>query len=367
MTIVIHMLLLSLLLFIGHAYAGAQSNGNSMVFYKENGYDITVKHYSLDSSVWGLHSELHFYRDVENYSPLHLFVDDTLMVAGQPLKCLQNNGTSWSVYTKKKISSTYPLGNYILFPNDRTEMAMVSGSVHKFNDRVYAIDSHKFIRVYNTSDCGEITDDAIRMKNLFGSLLDFTIVDANHIIVQSLKKPDYYTTSVQTEVFEFSGGEWVLSQAIDQMRPCTIFEFGDVLPIEQVTGIPYGLKLGGDFLVTHFKDSGYIEVYKKNGAEWNTTAVKIEVNGVGALDGFGSSFDINDTGDKILVGAPQFNSGDGIVYVFYRNGASWDYYSTSSVNPPGSGDYFGSNVVLTSDGKGFSSNLNITLITEVNI
>jgi len=75
--------------------------------------------------------------------------------------------------------------------------------------------------------------------------------------------------------------------------------------------------------------------------------VKILAGNGAAGDWFGSSVCID--GDFLIVGAPEYQGGTGIAYIFYRNGSNWLQQATLMANDGNSDDEFGCSVSISSE------------------
>jgi hypothetical protein len=139
----------------------------------------------------------------------------------------------------------------------------------------------------------------------------------DRIVVGSL------TTAVK--VYSYNGSSWV--------------QLG--VGIEQGTGY-IDMNSTGDRIAINLGLGGAVGVYSYNGSAWALVGnSSINYNSA-------ESISLNSAGDRIVIGAPLANDGDGLVGVFSYNGSSWSQLG-SDINP---GDiYVGSAVSINSTGN----------------
>ena len=92
----------------------------------------------------------------------------------------------------------------------------------------------------------------------------------------------------------------------------------------------------------------FVKVYEFNGSDWVQLGSTLET-GINT-DFFGRSVAINSAGDRIVVGANNANSGDGMVRVYEYNGSDWNVLGSDIIRGV-SGTRFGYDVAM--DGIGF--------------
>jgi hypothetical protein len=97
-----------------------------------------------------------------------------------------------------------------------------------------------------------------------------------------------------------------------------------------------------------FTDSGYVRVYYFNGTIW--TQLGATLIGAGTNDNFGTSIDINLSGNRILVGAKKL-SGLGYIKVFYNNGSDWVQLGQTLLSNSTTNVNFGTRVSMNDSGN----------------
>jgi len=99
-------------------------------------------------------------------------------------------------------------------------------------------------------------------------------------------------------------------------------------------------------------DSGTVHVYVRNGTLWTHQAQFVNPLGGRAL--FGYSVSISADGNYAIIGALYDNTGGtsaGTVHVWFRDGTSWTYQQRLIHPDPAQNDYFGYTVSISGDGK----------------
>ncbi|MDP6979770.1 MAG: FG-GAP repeat protein [Myxococcota bacterium] len=92
--------------------------------------------------------------------------------------------------------------------------------------------------------------------------------------------------------------------------------------------------------------SGAVYVFERNGTSWDEQQ-KLVAPDAAAGDNFGATAVVVD--DVIVVGAPGASGFSGAVYVFERNGTSWDYRQKLVASDAANEDRFGGAVSLAGD------------------
>ncbi|MDB4953247.1 MAG: Integrin alpha beta-propellor repeat protein [Myxococcales bacterium] len=107
-------------------------------------------------------------------------------------------------------------------------------------------------------------------------------------------------------------------------------------------------------------DSGAVYVLTRSGTAWTQQAY-LKPSNTGATDNFGGSLAISATGDSLVIGSPNEDSGSvtnqldesqpgaGAAYVFTRAGTVWTQQAYLKSTPPITGDGFGSLVAIDGD------------------
>ena len=98
-------------------------------------------------------------------------------------------------------------------------------------------------------------------------------------------------------------------------------------------------------------NAGYVKIYQNNSDIWELKGTII--NGVSSGDSFGTSVDISNDGNTIIVGAPNYDnssSDEGEIVVYYYNGSDWALKGTQ-IYGDSSGDKLGTSVSISPDGN----------------
>jgi FG-GAP repeat len=119
-------------------------------------------------------------------------------------------------------------------------------------------------------------------------------------------------------------------------------------------GFPVSLSGDGNILAVGSTFTGglgaaqYTDIFTRTGSTYTYQTRLFPLDGV-ADDGFGRSTSLNYDGSILLVGAGQFNVGNGAAYVFNRTGSSWSQ-AQKIISPKSTvGDQFGESVCISSD------------------
>lgn len=111
--------------------------------------------------------------------------------------------------------------------------------------------------------------------------------------------------------------------------------------------------------------SGAVYVFKRSGTEWSQQAY-IKASNTGYSDYFGFALSLSGDGNSLAVGAPEEDSNatgidvnqsdnsasnSGAVYLFTRNGETWNQDAYLKASNTQAGDRFGSDLSLSADGK----------------
>ena len=108
---------------------------------------------------------------------------------------------------------------------------------------------------------------------------------------------------------------------------------------------------GAPYNDTNGTDSGSVRIFSWNGSTW--TKLGSNINGQAAGDQNGYSVAMNESGDKVIIGAP-YNDGNGSnsgrVKIYYWNGSSWIQLGRS-IDGEGSGDRSGLSVSINYNGN----------------
>ncbi len=92
-------------------------------------------------------------------------------------------------------------------------------------------------------------------------------------------------------------------------------------------------------------DAAY--VFTRNGSTWTQVQKLIPVQSP-SVQSFGQAVDLDISGDKLLVGAPDADAGQGEVYTYNRNGMSWNLIKRLVASDGAPGHQFGWSVSVDS-------------------
>ncbi|MDD5062224.1 MAG: hypothetical protein PHN44_08105, partial [Candidatus Marinimicrobia bacterium] len=102
-------------------------------------------------------------------------------------------------------------------------------------------------------------------------------------------------------------------------------------------------------------DQGGVYIYDRDGDSWTQRGSVLTASDAAQEDYFGSSVALSDNGEILAVGACTWEGGasaQGGVYIYDRNGTSWDQRGSVLTAPDASaGALFGSSVTLSDDGE----------------
>jgi hypothetical protein len=106
--------------------------------------------------------------------------------------------------------------------------------------------------------------------------------------------------------------------------------------------------------LTVFNNTGLVYVFDRNGNAYNRVGILTGSNSVDDADNFGCSVATSADGKTIIVGASADETtvtDTGLVYVFDRNGNSFNQVGILTGSNAGSNDLFGSSIATSADGK----------------
>ncbi|NND72267.1 MAG: T9SS type A sorting domain-containing protein [Rhodothermales bacterium] len=174
----------------------------------------------------------------------------------------------------------------------------------------------------------EPTDGA--QQDYYSRSLD---IDGNVVVIGSERHDVSGTNAGAVYVYEFTT-TWVLDQKVLSSDIATEDRFGTSVA---VSGDVFAV--GAPEEDANGDGSGSVYVFRNNGTSWVEEAKLTASDGV-AGDEFG--FSIAMSGNDILVGAWEHNSGQGAAYVYHYNGVSWIEEAKLEAADGASGDQFGS-------------------------
>ena len=148
-------------------------------------------------------------------------------------------------------------------------------------------------------------------------------------------------------VFTRSGTNWTQQDYLKASNAGAIHEFGTAVDLE----------LGTLVIGASNEDSGTgkgaVYVFSESAGNWTQQAHIKGVYTVGSSDfssrilRFGSAVALS--GDTLAAGAPGFNTGTGVVFVYTWTGSSWDLQRKVEASNRGTNDQFGASVSLSGD------------------
>ncbi len=97
-------------------------------------------------------------------------------------------------------------------------------------------------------------------------------------------------------------------------------------------------------------DSGSAYIYVRSDTDWSFQAKLIAPDGA-IFDEFGQCVDINDAGDRVIIGAAGHNSDRGAAYIYTYDGASWSLNAKITSSDAAIFDAFGISVTLSETGN----------------
>ncbi|MCP9470418.1 MAG: FG-GAP repeat protein [Nitrospira sp.] len=119
-----------------------------------------------------------------------------------------------------------------------------------------------------------------------------------------------------------------------------------------LSGDGHTLAVGAPFEDSTVWDSGAVYVFVRNGSSWDPQAA-LRSSSPGASDWLGFSLALSEDGDTLAVGVPLADHGaidSGAVRVFARAGGVWTEQAVLTAATPEAGEQFGTNLSLSADG-----------------
>lgn len=181
--------------------------------------------------------------------------------------------------------------------------------------------------------------------------------DGNYTIIGSHRNDDDGENSGSAYIFFKDGGNWTEevkltasnAEADDQFGfSCSLDEDGNYAVI--------GARFGNGNVV----NSGAVYAFARSGTTWNETAI-ISASDAATFDSFGQALDINSSGNRIIVGAPDEDSpsmSSGAAYTFTRSGTMWTQQQKLISDEPTFFDFYGSAVSISPVGDFFIAGVN---------
>jgi uncharacterized protein (DUF1800 family) len=156
-------------------------------------------------------------------------------------------------------------------------------------------------------------------------------------------------SAVLSEPIYGEGADWVLGQEINNPSPVVSDEFGYSVSI---TSTGDRVIIGARYEDTGASNTGSVYIYSRSGTTWT---LEQEINNPSpvATDFFGYSVSISSTGDRGIIGARYEDTGAdaaGSVYIYSRSGTTWTLEQEINNPSPVSGDNFG--ILVSMDATG---------------
>ena len=184
----------------------------------------------------------------------------------------------------------------------------------------------------------KLTDSASERFDLFGHSVS---ISNNYAIVGI---PGYGTSQGSVNVYELSGGNWVLSQKIIAANGDLLDNFGTSVCI---AGNRIIIGAAGDDIGAN-ENQGSANIYQFNGIRWVLMKKLTDVLGA-AGDNFGESVSIS--GNLAIVGAPNDDAGanadQGSVSIFQFDGSDWVLQQRITDITGEATDHFGNSVSIS--------------------
>ena len=168
--------------------------------------------------------------------------------------------------------------------------------------------------------------------------------DGNTVIVGAPQNDDFADQSGKAFVFTRSGNNWALQARLHAQDPKRIDFFGASVALSR----------DGDLAMIGASGKGTIRgavyIFTRVGVIWNQAAKVLASDGrVG--DYFGSYISISHDASAVVIGSMYQDNKKGAAYIFNRIGNEWQQVAKLSDPSLEEGDFFGSSVGISSDGK----------------
>ena len=164
--------------------------------------------------------------------------------------------------------------------------------------------------------------------------------DGKRIIIGATKNGGNQYLSGHARIFEEKDGEWLqIGDDIDGKTDREKF------------GASVSMNMDGKRVIISNKAHGEVRVYEERNNAW--FQVGADILGDEDDDGSGESVEISADGKRIVIGAPAndnngYNSGN--ARIFEETNGEWNQVG-DNIDGEGTGDYFGTSVDMSSDGK----------------
>lgn len=135
----------------------------------------------------------------------------------------------------------------------------------------------------------------------------------------------------------------------------SLSENGNTLAVGATSEDSNATEVGGDESDNSAASSGAVYVFTYESPNWSQQAY-IKALPSAADDSFGSTVSLSDNGNRLAIGAPYDNDSfgntdSGAVYIYSRSSNDWSFEDTLRATTRDSGDWFGSSVSLSGNGR----------------
>lgn len=251
----------------------------------------------------------------------------------------------------------------------RDESARNAGAVYAF-DFNGSWQQEAYIKASNTGEADQF-GSAVRLSDDGSTLaVSATLEDGSATGIGGIESSDLKMNSGAAYIFRNDGSSWRQQAYIKASNTDASDLFGTALALSADGNV---LAIGAEGERSGSTDqsdnnataAGAAYIYRFNGVSW-TGPDYLKAPNIDPFDTFGKSIDLSSNGDVLVVGAPGEDSdateigGDqvsnlyesaGAVYVFAFDGSSWGSPTYVKAPNSGSGDGFGANTSLSSDGS----------------
>jgi hypothetical protein len=272
----------------------------------------------------------------------------------------QRVGTAWpqQAYIKGANVTFAGFGRSVALSGDTLAVGASSDSgvyVFRRNGAIWTQQA----RISGTSITPPTTND-----DAFG----YAVAVSNDTLVVGAPYVDLSTVAGAVYVFQWTGTVWAQQAYLRAPIPGSDDYFGgsialsgDTLVVSASGEDSSATGIDGNQADDHAGSSGAVYVFHRTGVVWEQQTY-IKASNTGAGDGFGSTVALS--GDLLAITATGESSsatgvngdptndnlsGSGAVYVFRRNGPSWEQRSYIKASNTGKGDNFGWAVALSGD------------------
>jgi hypothetical protein len=150
-------------------------------------------------------------------------------------------------------------------------------------------------------------------------------------------------------IYTLSGGAWSVQTTLTGASGQTNNQFGSALSFSDDGNT---LAIGEHLRNSTYTGQGRVLIYTRAGTTWSLQST-LTHSLAGAQHFFGRSVSLSSSGDKLIVGSPQYG-GSSVAYgcsvIFTRSGTTWTEQQTLFQNSPSMLDRAGFSVVISKDG-----------------